>query len=79
MNLMRRLRVFTGMTQAEAAKAIGVGQSALAQWELGISKPRLHRLKKIADVYGCNIVDLLEDETKSGADGKNQKARPPSD
>ena len=49
----------TGMTQQEAAKAIGTDQSTVCLWETGKTNPRASLLPKIAEVYGCTIDELL--------------------
>ena len=59
---MRRLRKDAGLTQQEAADRIGVGQSTVAMWETGNCLPRMNLLKKIAEVYGCKMADLLDEE-----------------
>jgi len=48
------------MTQAELAKKIGVGQSAISQWENGYVAPRLDKLKLMADLFGCTLDELVD-------------------
>ena len=52
-------RKTSGLTQAAAAKELGVGRSAIAMWECGQNMPRTARLPQIAKVYQCEIPDLL--------------------
>ena len=55
-----------GMTQTEAAKALGVNQSAVSFWESGKTQPRSAQLPKIAKLYGVTVDDLLrEDDTNA--------------
>lgn len=57
----KNAREKSGMTQQEAAKAIGIDQSAVCLWETGKTKPRASLLPKIAEVYGCTVDELLSD------------------
>lgn len=59
-NIMR-LRHIKGLTQDELAHIAGVSRGAVSQWEGGISEPRMSALQKIADYYGLNKSNLIED------------------
>ena len=48
-----------GLTQKELAQRIGVTQGAVTQWEIGISRPSLTTLCKLADVFGCSVDDIV--------------------
>lgn len=53
---VRRMRLITGLTQAEfAARIAGISSSALAQIERGESNPRLDTLNKIGRAFGLVI------------------------
>lgn len=56
---MKRLRKAAKMSQTELAAALGVGQSAVASWEAGLSYPTADKLPKIAETLGCTIDDLF--------------------
>ncbi|MGN0960620.1 MAG: helix-turn-helix domain-containing protein [Christensenellales bacterium] len=62
MNLTN-LRIKKKMTQTQLADLIGVTSNAVSQYESGKRIPKIHILKKIANVLGCTIDDLLK-ETK---------------
>lgn len=47
------------MTQAELAKALGVYQSAITQWENGLTSPRLDKLQAMAALFKCSIDELV--------------------
>lgn len=47
------------MTQAEFAKAVGVDQTAVTQWENGKTHPKFYRWAKIIEVLGCTTDDLM--------------------
>lgn len=60
---MKSIKIYRkklGITQAELAKRLNVGQSAVAFWENDYCDPQLGRLKEIAKVLKCTVMDLLE-------------------
>ena len=67
---LREMREAANLTQKQAAERIGVVQSAVARWENRYSNPRLSKLPKIAEAYGCTVADLL--------DGAQEEIPPPS-
>jgi transcriptional regulator with XRE-family HTH domain len=64
---IRRLRK-PQMTQEELAKQMGLGQSAISQWETGESIPNAIQMVKLAVVLKCPI-----DEIVKGYDGTYDK------
>ena len=55
------------MTQVELAKALGVNQSAVTQWESGLTYPRLDKLQAMAAMFKCSIDELVrKEETEDG-------------
>lgn len=52
-------RVNAGFTQTEAARRLGVDQSAVSFWESGKKRPRAVMLVKLADLYCCTIDELF--------------------
>lgn len=64
MNKYRRLRMLASLSVEEAAKRIGVTKGNIGHWEAGRNQPRVSRLRRIADVYGCSVADLLDDDDK---------------
>ena len=62
MNNIKQLRQNLNMSRAELSKQSGVPTRAVDDWENGRRKPRdVYQLKKIADVLGCYIEDLIEE------------------
>lgn len=57
---LREARQAAGMTQAQAARLIGVSSGRLANWERGDGKPRIEKLPLIAWTYKTTIDWLLE-------------------
>lgn len=59
-NKLQEKRRKAGITQKQAADAIGVQQSTISMWESGNSVPTVTTLLKAAKVYGCTAAELLE-------------------
>lgn len=47
---------------SEVMKAVGVTDSAVYQWEMGLTRPDVRKLPVLAKLYGCSIEELLADE-----------------
>jgi transcriptional regulator with XRE-family HTH domain len=56
---LRAARVNIGMTQTEAAKALGIGIATLQNYEAGKKYPNVLTLKKIEDLYGVPYAELI--------------------
>jgi len=56
-----------GLSQAAAAKKLGVEPAAVCQWETGKTSPRSKLLPLIAEVYGCTTDELLSRNEESEA------------
>lgn len=54
-DLMFETRVGAGMTQAQLATALGIGQSTVAAWESGDRVPRVDELERLAQVCGKRL------------------------
>lgn len=59
MNGFARMRVAANLLQEEAAACLRVDRTTISKWETGDAKPRADKLLAIANLYGCNISDLL--------------------
>ena len=56
---MRSARVNAKLTQAEAARRIGVGRATLAAWEKGICFPSAPAYLAMCDLYGVGYRDIF--------------------
>ena len=55
-------RQVAGISQEELAEKIGTKQSQVWRWESNRAEPRISFLKKIAEVTGVPLIDLIADE-----------------
>ena len=58
------MRKRAGISQVDLAKALGVTQSAVSQWEMGVTSPRQAMLLRLADVLGCTVDELLRGDAE---------------
>lgn len=56
---LKAARVNAGLTQKEAAKAIGIAATTLHNYESGKSVPNIAILQRIEDAYGVEYKDLF--------------------
>lgn len=52
-------RVDAGMTQKQAADAIGVSKTTIVNWESGKAEPKLKHVKRILLVYNRGIDEIF--------------------
>jgi transcriptional regulator with XRE-family HTH domain len=58
-NRVRALREARGITQAELARRLGIGEASAAALETPTRSLRTPTLRRVAVALGCSIVDLL--------------------
>lgn len=58
--VLREARLSRKMSQEELAAKLGVARSTVASWELGISFPRIDKVKKLAALFGCSVAEIME-------------------
>lgn len=56
---LRTGRKKAGLTQKQAADAIGVDQAVISRWERGDKQPTVQYLMALAKTYGCKVSDLM--------------------
>lgn len=47
--------------QIDVAKAVGVSTGTISDWKKGRSYPRMDKVQALADLFGINKSDLVED------------------
>lgn len=58
-NRLLSMRNKCGMTQRQVASYVGVTDKAVSKWETGTSKPTTNALRKLAELYGVSVDDML--------------------
>ena len=56
---IRDMRAWIGLTQEEVARAVGISRPSLANIEKGNQEIRLHLAVLLAEVFQCQLADLL--------------------
>ena len=62
-----------GLSQMDVAAYCGVSQASVSNWCKGIKMPRMDKIDKLCELFGCSRTDLL-DEPKAPADDPIQRA-----
>ena len=60
-----QLRKLNHMSQDELADQIGVSRQTLSKYETGESLPDIERCKRLADIFGVTVDDLINYEKKN--------------
>lgn len=56
---LKRIRLDSGLTQAELADKLGITNRAVGAWENGRAKPRLDKMKELAVLFDTTVADLM--------------------
>jgi len=51
-------RVNAGMTQPQAAQALGISVATLLKWEKGTTVPPVDKAEKLVNMYGLQLDDV---------------------
>lgn len=70
-----RNRVAAGLTQEQVAEQLGIGNEAVSRVERGLVMPNVARLVELADVFDCDITDLLTEVSGRPSDQARHIAR----
>lgn len=57
-----KIRDAHGYTDYRVAKETGISTSTLSEWKANISKPKVDKLLKIADLFGVTVDELVREE-----------------
>lgn len=60
---LKYLRTESGLTQAQLAQKLSIGQTTVAAYENGTHEPQLYSLISYADFFGCSL-DYLAGRTE---------------
>ena len=59
---LRMKRTERKMSQEELAVKVGTSKSAISFWENGLRSPKIEQVMKIANVFGIDWVELMDDD-----------------
>lgn len=59
MILIKKYREVARMTQQQLADLLEVSRQTIVRFENGTYEPRLSELKKMSEIFGCTIDDLV--------------------
>ncbi|MBR1983686.1 MAG: helix-turn-helix transcriptional regulator [Clostridia bacterium] len=55
----KKLRLQSKLSQQQVAKALGINQSNVSNWEKDVSRPEYENLIQLSKLYGVTISELL--------------------
>lgn len=67
-----KYRQAKGLTQAELAEILGIGNDAVSRMERGTIVPTVTRLIELAEIFDCEAADLLTDSSNRPQDQARQ-------
>lgn len=59
MNAIKKHRETAKLKQAELAEKIGISTVTLSRYENGEREPRVTELRKMSEIFGCTIDELV--------------------
>ncbi len=61
---LKELRIKSKLTQEELAEQLHISRQSISKWEQGINEPNIEMLKKLSDIFGVTLNELLDTEDK---------------
>lgn len=74
---LAELRKQTGLSQEDAAAALGVSRQTISRWENGVSVPTGENLRALAQLYETSVDALLREDTAL-PDGESAAVKDPA-
>lgn len=62
---IKRLREIHNLSQEDFGKIANVSDKAVSSWENGTREPRMGAIQKLADYFGIQKSDIIEDSDES--------------
>lgn len=63
-----KYRQAVGLTQAELAEILGIGNDAVSRMERGATIPTVQRLLELSEIFKCEIADLITEGSHRSID-----------
>ena len=63
-NNIKLLRERFGLTQTQLGQIAGVSDKAVSTWENGVNIPRMGAIQRMADYFGVQKSEIIEDKEK---------------
>ena len=63
-----RHRARTGLTQEQLGQELGLHDEAISRLERGVVMPTVPRLVALAEIFGCNVADLMTEGSSRSSD-----------
>jgi transcriptional regulator with XRE-family HTH domain len=67
---VRIARRAAGLTQKHLGDALGVDAITISRWERGVTTPSLVRLRRVAEITGTSMSDLVREPDAISADAE---------
>ncbi len=64
-------RVASNLTQEQVAERLGIGNEAVSRIERGIVIPTIVRLVELAEIFDCDVSELLTEASHRASDQAN--------
>jgi transcriptional regulator with XRE-family HTH domain len=72
---VQRHRIACELTQEHVAEQLGIGNEAVSRIERGIAEPTITRLAQLADIFKCELSDLVTEGSNRPNDRANHLAQ----
>lgn len=73
--VIAKRRTACDLTQEQVAERLGIGVEAVSRIERGVVLPTILRLGELADIFECNIADLVTESSSRVTDQTNHITR----
>lgn len=72
-NVLKRLRINSGLSQEELGKKLGLAKSTISMYESGTREPNLETLEAIADLFNVDMNTLTDSKSSAKLNGELQE------
>lgn len=65
---LKRIIYESGKSQDEVAKYVGVSRTSVTNWCSGTRTPKMDKIDKMCELFGCRRSDIMEEHTATPHD-----------